>query len=130
MESERRFAGQLSAAGWSTGLSRNGRLLRVDNRSGPTETDPQTLARIVRCPALRELYLRPGPHSVQPLAEAIAALEKLKVLDLEGSDFDDRCLNLLRGLRQLQVLNVRDTQVSGECVAGLRKTMIGTRIIF
>ena len=59
----------------------------------------------------------------------IAALTKLKVLDVEGSDLTDLSVEQMTECVSLQVLNVRATQVTQDCVSRLRKIMIGTRII-
>ena len=52
------------------------------------------------------------------------------MLDVEGCTLDDVSVEKLTDHPSLQVLNVRNTQVTEACVARLRKVMIGTRIIF
>ena len=130
MTDERALSHQLRDSGFTTACSKRGRLLRVDSRTLSRPVEPMEMDGICLCSAMRELYL---PHLELPTdvyVGKISEMAGLKVFDIEGSDFTDESLHELAGLQQLQVLNVRNTQVSSDCVAQWRKRMIGTRIIF
>jgi len=129
MSDDREFADRLAAAGCVVGLSKKGRLLRVDNRKCPSNLDLETLRTIVVCSAIRELYLRNLSGFLNEQVGEFASMKSLKVFDVEGSDLTNDSVERLAGNESLQVLNVRNTQVTKECVARLRKLMIGTRII-
>ncbi len=130
MQDERQFAERLKQNGFATGCSKRGRLLRLDGRETTAHLEFELLQQVVQCSALRELYLPHSREMLNLLVPELVGLEALKVLDLEGSDFNDASVLQLVGHPKLQVLNVRSTQVTADCVAELRKAMIGTRIIF
>lgn len=130
MLDERQFAELLKQSGFTTGCSKRGRLLRLDGRGTLVDLNSDCLEQILQCSALRELYLPHAKDMLNGYGEELLSLAALKVLDLEGSDFNDDAVLQLVGHPHLQVLNVRSTRVTADCVAGLRKVMIGTRIIF
>lgn len=121
---------RLRELGCQVGVAKSGRILRVDNRDCPTPLPREILDQIVECDSLKELYLRSVVDWLNPNVSKIAALQKMKQLDVEGSDFNDDSLMCLKGCPALQVLNVRNTHVSESTVSELRKLMINTRIIF
>ena len=127
---EPELARQLADLGCEVGRSKNGRLLRVDQRQCPDDLDPAILRRILGCTALKELYLRNSREFINERIGEIASLPKLKVLDIEASDITDDSLARLADCPSLQILNIRQTGVSESRVAALRKIMINTRIIF
>ncbi|MGI9516747.1 MAG: hypothetical protein ACR2NP_06875 [Pirellulaceae bacterium] len=127
---EQALADQLQELGCAIGRSKKGRLLRVDNRECPAPLAQALLVQILACSALREIWLRHVSGFLNDHIETIAALPRLKSLDIEGSDLTNESLRRLTGCRELQVLNVRQTRVSEACVSDLRKSMINTRIIF
>ena len=126
---ERELADQLKRIGCETGLSRNGRLLRVDNRACPDPLPPPLLESILNCSKLRDLYLRQIGDWLNGRMDQMVALTRLRTLDVAGSGLSDTQLDQLQHCPSLEVLNVRDTQVTPQRVAELRKRMIGTRII-
>ncbi len=128
--SESELADQLKAAGCAVGRSKSGRLLRVDNRECPNQLQPDLLRQVLACTALKELYLRGSTEFLNHSVDSILALTKLKVLDVEGSDFSDDSLEQLAACNSLQVLNVRSTAVTQACVVRMRKVLIDVRIIF
>ncbi len=127
---ERALALRLQSAGCATGISRAGRLLRVDNRSCPRSLSPELLVQILDCQRLRELCLQHIDGFLNAHIGAIASLERLRSLDVAGSDLTDQSLDELDRCRELQVLNIRGTRVTAGHVADVRKRMIGTRIIY
>lgn len=129
MTDERARSNQLRDLGFITACSKRGRLFRVDSRSLTRAVNSSEMELICDSSALRELYLPNLELPVNPYVAKISEMKGLRVLDIEGSDFTDESLEQLAGLQQLQVLNVRTTNVSPACVAQLRKQMIGTRII-
>lgn len=114
--------------GWLVGRAKSGNILRVDSRSCPNAVNAETVTCICRLTTLRELYLRDFAN-INDFADQLAGLTKLKVLDLEATDLSDESLRKLTALNQLEMINVRQTQVNASLVAELRKKMIGTRII-
>ncbi len=126
---EQALARQLQELGCAVGRSKSGRLLRVDNRNCTTPLNSELLTSLLQCTALKEVWLRQVTGFLNSHIESVAALPRLKSLDVEGSELTDQSLRQLADCRDLQVLNVRNTQVSPACVAELRKSMIGTRII-
>ena len=114
--------------GFSVGRAKSGNVLRVDSRPCQISINSSLVARILRLTTLRELYLR-GSAGINEFSEQIADLKKLKLLDIEASDFSDESLQRLSAMDQLELINVRDTHVTAEVVSELRKKMIGTRII-
>lgn len=129
MSDELELSNLLTDLGCEVGRSKNGRLLRIDNRPCSTEPGRELLDRIIGCDALRELYLRDVCGFLNENFAAVAAMKKLQVLDVEGSDLNDASLEQIAGSPTLRVLNIRRTRVTDERVAGLRKKMINTRII-
>ncbi len=126
---ERLLGEQLAAAGCAIGMSKGGRLLRIDNRNCRQPLNPRLLLALLQCTRLQEVYLREVTGFLNENMPSIAALENLQVLDVEGSDLTDKALDQLAGCRKLQVLNARRTQITPARVAQLRKRMIATRII-
>lgn len=114
--------------GFAVGRAKSGNLLRVDSRTCKNPVHVDMLARILQSSTLRELYLR-GSEGINEFATQIANLRKLRVLDVEGSDFSDDSLHKLSTMEQLEVINLRGTCVTPPMIAELRKKMIGTRMI-
>ena len=121
---------QLQRLGCDVGRSKNGRLLRVDNRPCSESLPIALLQQMLSCEALKELYLRNVDEFLLANSAELAGLTKLKVLDVEGSNLDNDSIRHFQDCPALQVLNVRGTQVAESVVTELRKAMINTRIIF
>ncbi len=126
---EREFGERLARTGCRTAFSKSGRLLRIDNRDCKLSLEAATLDGIVNCDALRELTLCAVTGWLNDNVAVIAGLKNLRSLDVEGSDLNDQSLAVLADCGNLQVLNVRTTQVSRAQVTEIRKRMIQTRII-
>lgn len=120
---------ELSERGIQTGVSKSGHLLRLDLRETDAPVPAALLQRALSQKRLKEVYLRNLSCPVHgDLAAAIAGLERLQVLDVEGTDTRDADLETWRHL-PLRILNVRHTKVTGETIARLRKAFLDTRII-
>ena len=120
---------QLLATGFEVGKSKGGTLLRVDNRNSGASLPSDLFAPVLQASTLREIYLRGSSGMLNEQIEALVALPRLQVLDVENSDLNDASLQQLASMATLQVLNVRGTQVTAGQIAITRKSMIGTRII-
>jgi hypothetical protein len=129
MIDELELADRLGQIDCAVGKSRSGHLLRIDHRPSTHALPADLVELILQCVSLRELYLPNLTGMLNQRIDAMVGLKKLKVLDLEGSDFDDDSLRVLSRHANLQVLNVRNTRVTAECVTLVRKIMIGARII-
>ena len=114
--------------GFTVGRATSGNVLRVDSRTCQDPVNIETVVQIVKLSTLRELYLR-GLAGINEFAAQISGLTKLRVLDVESSDFSDESLQALCTMEQLEMINLRDTRVTPPMVAALRKKMIRTRII-
>lgn len=120
---------QLLSAGFEAGKSKGGRLLRVDNRNSAALLPNDLFAMVLQTTTVREIYLRGSTGMLNEQINALTALPRLQVLDVENSDLNDASLRQLASMATLQVLNVRGTGVTTGQIAITRKSMIGTRII-
>jgi hypothetical protein len=127
---ERELAARLVALGCETGVTRSGRLIRVDDRNAVDPLPSPLLDEVMACEGLREITLRRIAGPEEPYLESLRRMAALQSLDLEGTGLDDAGLETLSQCSSLRVLNVRGTRVSSGQVARLRKQMLGTRIIF
>lgn len=132
---ELELAQQLLDAGFAVGKSKSGKLLRIDNRECPSGADlvagsGLVLQALGLAASLKELYWRDSGELPNQHIDQLCSLQKLKVLDVEGSAFNDASVEELSGNGELQILAVRGTNVTEPCVTQVRKKMINTRIIF
>lgn len=120
---------RLHALGIETGVSRSGRILRIDNRKSLSMPDAALLAQALDAGTLREIFLHGPGQSLNEIAGILARQSRLQVLDVENTSFSDESIGELQNLAELRLLNVRNTAVTAGRIAALRKIMIGTRII-
>lgn len=120
---------RLQALGFETGVSRSGKLLRIDNRKTRAIPDRSLLEQALNLTTLREIYLHGPGLPLNEFAGLLASQTRLEILDVEHSAISDESLDKLQHLAGLRLLNVRNTAVTAGCIAALRKVMIGTRII-
>lgn len=108
--------------------AKSGKLHTLDLQA-VADFDDRVLADIGRITDLRRLELAGCPVTDEGLA-SLTPLKHLQHLDLQRTQITDCSLAVLRQLPQLKILLLTGCGISREGLSDLRKSMIGTRIVF
>ncbi len=120
---------KLTSLGAILKRSKGGKILVVDFRPVANDLDDEHLSPLAGLDRLKELYLDGAPITDAALP-TLQQFAKLVTLDLQHTAVTDAGLVHLKSMKQLKLLLLTGSQVTREGVAQLRKSMIGTRIIF
>ncbi len=100
-------------------------VVRVHSANSP---DPATVAELTaRLPHIRTVRILDSPLKDEDLLH-LKSLTGLRGLHLCGTSITDRSVETLCQLRQLTVLNIRDTDLSERAIEDLKKSLPNTRV--